>query len=201
MNDPHAVLEILEVAYAHGARGIEIVPVGRIAEAVKIMKQRYHDFVVTGSTAPGPNPMIKELINLDAKIIFAHGMISDRQDNQLIDLIDEISSTGVIPGIALHNPVPTIKFAIEHTAIKTFLVPFNFNGLYMGNQKELEELVDELKDFSFIGMKTLAAGNLDVDSAFNYIAQHNICAVTVGMVSSDEAEESSKKALQYLQLK
>ena len=90
---------------------------------------------------------------------------------------------------------------IENTDVKTFLVPFNLNGLYMGNQKELEELIDQLKDYSFIGMKTLAAGKLDPDTAMNYIAKHNICAVTIGMVSIEEAEVSTKKALYSLKHK
>lgn len=201
MNDPHAVLEILEAAYKYGARGIEIVPVGRIGEAVEIMQQKYNDFVVTGSTAPGPDPMIDKLINMNAKIIFAHGMVSDKQDDYLLKLIDEITSKGAIPGIALHNPISTIKFAIENTDVKTFLVPFNLNGLYMGDQKELEELIDQLEDCSFIGMKTLAAGNLGPDVAMTYIAKHNICAVTIGMVSVEEAEVSTKKALYFLQNK
>ena len=50
-------------------------------------------------------------------------------------------------------------------------------------------------------MKTLAAGNLGPDAAMSYIAKHNICAVTIGMVSVEEAEVSTKKALYYLQHK
>jgi putative N-acetylmannosamine-6-phosphate epimerase len=201
MNDPDLVLELLEVAYKYGARGIEIVPVGRITEAAEKMMQNHSDFIVTGSTAPGPNPMIDELVQLNAKIIFAHGMVSDKQDDHLIKLLDEISSTGAIPGIALHNPISTIKFALENTEAKTFLVPFNLNGLFMGSQRELEQLIDGLKNCSFIGMKTLAAGKLDPDSAFSYVTKHNICAVTIGMTSINEAESSTKIALNHLQHK
>jgi hypothetical protein len=199
MNDPNAVLELLEISYKYGARGIEMVPAGRIAEAVKVMKDTHEDYVVTGSTAPGPDPMINELITLEVKIIFAHGMVADKHDNRLINLINEISSTGVIPGIALHNPVPTLKFALDNTDVKVFLIPFNFNGIYMGNQRELEELVDDLKDCYFIGMKTLAAGKLDPDHAYAYIKKHNICAVTIGMVSIEEAKFTTQKAIEYLQ--
>ena len=65
----------------------------------------------------------------------------------------------------------------------------------MGNKKELEELVDNTNNFYFIGMKTLAAGKIKPNLAFQYIANHNITAVTIGMVTKEQAEESTKIAL------
>ena len=47
-------------------------------------------------------------------------------------------------------------------------------------------------------MKTLAAGKLDPKIAFEYIAKHNICAVTVGMVDVQEAQNATEIALQAI---
>ena len=105
----------------------------------------------------------------------------------------------IIPGIAAHIPVSTIEFALENANVKVFLIPFNRRGFMMGYRKKLEELVDNNKDCSFVGMKTLAAGNLDPQKAYEYISKHNICAVTIGMVTEEEAEVSTKIALKALQ--
>ena len=199
LNDADAILDILEASYEAGGRGIELVPGGKINEAARLMKDMHNDFVITGSTFPGPDPKIDELVNLDAKIIFAHGMVSDKQNEQLIDMIDNIKSRGVIPGVALHSPIETLEFIIEHELnVKAILVPFNANGLYMGEQTRLEEMVDQLKQYSFIGMKTLAAGKLDPQKAYSYIQKHNICAVAIGMVSVTQAKESTQIALDAL---
>ncbi len=200
MNDIEAVLEILEASYEAGGRGIELVPAGKVGEAVKIMVETHNDFVITGSTFPGPDPLIDELAKLDAKLIFAHGMVSDKKDEKLVNLIDEIESLGIIPGVAAHNPVSTLEYAFENLpSVKTFLIPFNAQGMFMGDQKKLEQIIDNHKDQHFIGMKTLAAGKLDLEKAFDYISQHNICCVSIGMVTLEEAKISTEIALKALQ--
>jgi len=194
-----AMLEILEASYKAGGRGIEVIPEGKICEAVKIMNDRHNDYVITGSTFPGHDPLIEELMNIDAKIIFVHGIVSDNMNENLFKLLDDISSRGVIPGIAVHNPIPILEFCFENlNEIKTFLVPFNARGFIMGNQKKLETMLDEKKDYFFIGMKTLAAGNIDPQIAFEYIAKHNICSVTIGLTTIQEAINSTEIALERL---
>ena len=173
MNDVDAVLEILEACYKAGGRGIEIIPIGKIGKATKIMKETHNDFVITGSTFPGPDPLIEDLIDIDAKIIFVHGMVADKKDEKLVKLIDDVTSRGVIPGIAAHNPVSTLEFALENLPeVKAFLIPFNAKGMFMSNQKDLEELVDNNNNCSFVGMKTLAAGKLNPKEAYEYISKH-----------------------------
>jgi len=196
MNDANAMLEIMEACYKAGGRGIEAVPGGAVIDAIKIMKETHSDYVITGSTFPGPDPKIDDLIDVEAKIIFIHGMVSDKMDDKLNKLVDEVASRGVIPGIALHNPVPTLKYALENLPqVKAFLTPLNANGLYMGDNEALEKIVDDNKDLYFIGMKTLAAGKLEPKEAYEYISKHNICAVAIGMVTVEEAEASTKVAL------
>jgi hypothetical protein len=199
LNDTEAILEILRASYKAGGRGIQLVPGGKINEAATVMKETHDDFVITGSTFPGPDPKIDQLVDLGAKIIFAHGSVADRQDERLVNMLEEISSRGVIPGIALHTPIETLEFITEQELeVAAILVPFNANGLYMGEKKRLEKMVDRLDQYSFIGMKTLAAGKLDPEKAYSYIQKHNICAVAIGMVSTSQAEESTKIALSVL---
>ena len=83
--------------------------------------------------------------------------------------------------------------------MKAFLIPFNAHGMFMGDQKKLEKIVDSHKNHHFIGMKTLAAGKLNPKQAYDYISKHNICCTTIGMVSVDEARESTEIALKTLQ--
>jgi len=200
LNDKDAVLEILEACYEAGGRGIQLIPAGKVSEAAKIMAETHDDFIVTGSTFPGPDPLIDELAELDAKLIFAHGMISDKKDEKLETLISEIESKGIIPGIAAHNPVSTLEYAfVNLPAVKAFLIPFNAQGLFMGDQKKLEKIVDSHKNHHFIGMKTLAAGKLDPNQAYDYLSKHNICCVSIGMVTVEEAKDSTEIALKILQ--
>ena len=48
-------------------------------------------------------------------------------------------------------------------------------------------------------MKTLDAGRLEPKKAFEYISQHNICAVAISMVETEEAKISTEIALKALQ--
>ncbi|KKN34288.1 hypothetical protein LCGC14_0795180 [marine sediment metagenome] len=195
-----AMLEIMEACYEAGGRGIGAIPFGKVNKACKIMKETHNDYVITGSTLPGPNPGIEKLIDLEAKIIYVHGSVSDGKNARVVKLLDEITSRGVIPGIATHNPLSTIKYALENNIkVKSFLVPFNVKGMMMGDQKKLEELIAQEKQISFMGMKTLAAGKIDPQKAYEYISKHNICAVVIGMVEAEEAKSATKFALEALQ--
>ncbi len=199
LNHPKAMLEILEASYQVGARGVEVIPIGKVLDAAKIMVETHNDYVITGSTYPGIDSKIDSLIGVGAKLIYVHGMISDERNSKLIELLDEISNHGIIPGIASHDPIVTISHAVEKNLnVKVFLIPFNAHGLYMENAKKLEEIVDKTKMYDFIAMKTLAAGRINPEKAFTYISKHNISAVTIGMVTKFQAEESTKIALKFL---
>ncbi|KKM22603.1 hypothetical protein LCGC14_1623640 [marine sediment metagenome] len=69
----------------------------------------------------------------------------------------------------------------------------------MGVQRKHEEIVDNCNQFSFIGMKTLAAGKIEPPKAYNYISKHNIHAVVIGMVEVEEAKIATEIALKALQ--
>ena len=136
---------------------------------------------------------------MEAKIIFVHGAISDRKNETSLELLDEISSRGASPGVATHNPLSTINYVFENASeVNTFLIPFNANGFMMSDQKALEELVDTHKNHYFFGMKTVDTGRLEPQQAFDYIAQHNICSVAIGMVEVNEAQIKTRLALEAL---
>ncbi|MFX0030165.1 MAG: hypothetical protein ACFE8B_13220, partial [Candidatus Hermodarchaeota archaeon] len=170
-NNANAMLEIMEACYEGGGRGIGAIPFGKVLEAVKIMKETHDDYIVTGSTLPAnlPDPGIEQLVELDAKVIYVHASISDQKSDRVTKLLDEISSRGIIPGLAVHNPISTLEFAFKnYSEIKTFLVPFNASGMMMANQKKLEELVDNRQEIAFMAMKTLAAGKIKPKTAYEY---------------------------------
>jgi hypothetical protein len=193
------MLEILEASYSVGARGIEIIPFRGILQAARTMKDIHRDYILTGSTYPGKDPGIEALVNVGANLIFVHGMVSDNKGKKLLKLLDEISFRGIVPGIATHEPITTIKYCVENSLnVRVFLIPFNVNGFLMGNVRELEDIIDNTKNFYYIGMKTLAAGEIKPDIAFQYITNHNISAVTIGMVTAKQARESTTIALNSL---
>ncbi|MEJ2296303.1 MAG: hypothetical protein P8Y23_16260 [Candidatus Lokiarchaeota archaeon] len=199
LNNPDEILGILEACYLIGGRGIEVVPAGKIPIAVKLFSETHDDFVVTGSTFPGPDPLIDELVEINAQIIFVHASVSDQKSERLTQLLEVVSSRGVIPGIAVHNPVSTLNYAFQNLPeIKTFLVPFNAKGIFMGNQKEVENLVDSHLDCAFMGMKTLGAGKIDPEIAYTYISKHNVCCAAIGMVNLEEVNITTNFALDGL---
>ncbi|MFX1374922.1 MAG: hypothetical protein ACFFA0_03840 [Promethearchaeota archaeon] len=163
------------------------------------MKKLHSDYVITASTYPGENSGIEAIAEAGAKLIFVHGMISDNKGKILLNLLDEISDRGIIPGIATHDPIPTIEYCVQNSLnVKAFLIPFNATGAFMGNQQRLEETVNNTKDYDYISMKTLASGKINPEIAFEYISNHNISAVTIGMVTPKEAMESTSIALKFL---
>ncbi|MHA1148148.1 MAG: hypothetical protein ACTSR8_07865 [Promethearchaeota archaeon] len=200
LNNTNAMVEILEAGYQAGAKGIEAIPIGKIMDATRIMCETYNDYIVTGSTTPNAGRRsIKDLIQGGAQLIFVHGMVSDEKGSKLLRVLDALSSQGVIPGIATHNPIATIKYSIKNSLnVRAFLIPFNASGVMMGDQANLEQIVDDNKDYAFIGMKTLAAGKLKPEEAFDYLSKHNICAVSIGMVTKEEAIQSTNAALEKL---
>jgi hypothetical protein len=198
LNDANLMAKLMIACYNHGAEGVEVVPVGHILKAAAIVQQTYPDFTILASTlwkSEADNFLIDELIKADAKIIFLHGSISDQRNLNLITpLLSRIRTAGKIPGMSTHEPLQTIPFIQQNKLdCPAILLPFNARGEFMGNQKAVEELVDSL-DYFFVAMKSLAAGKIPPKIAFPYLGQHNISAVTVGMVTEEEITETVTEA-------
>jgi hypothetical protein len=198
LHNAEKMAKLMIKCYENGAKGVEAIPAGRILDAISLAKGIYPDFTVLSSTlweSPANHYLIDKLVAADAKIIFLHGSISDQRDINLIKpLISRIRDAGKIPGIATHYPHRTIPF-IHNTKLDcpAILLPFNIKGQFMGEQTTVEQLVDSL-DYFFVAMKPLAAGKIPPKKAFPYLREHNISAVTVGMVSEEEIIETIAEA-------
>ncbi|MFX1293728.1 MAG: hypothetical protein ACFFD2_02545 [Promethearchaeota archaeon] len=198
LQNAELMIKLMLFSYKQGAKGVEAIPTGQILAASLQVKQIQPDFTILGSTLWESRVnyfLIDELITADAKIIFLHGSISDRRDIKLISvLLSKIRAAGKIPGMATHYPVQTINFIHQNQLdCPAILLPFNVNGEFMGDQKAVEELVNSL-DYFFIAMKPLAAGKIPPKKAFSYLGEHNISAVTVGMVTEEEIIETVTEA-------
>ncbi|NVM31726.1 MAG: hypothetical protein HWN65_23005 [Candidatus Helarchaeota archaeon] len=189
---------LMILSYNQGARGAEIIPAGQMINAALIAKQNCPDFTILASTywaEKSSDYRIDQLTSVDAKIVFLHGSIADQRNLPLINpLLNKIRAAGKIPGIATHEPLQTIPFIQQNKLdVSAILLPFNMRGKFMGDQAALEELVDSL-DYFFVAMKSLAAGQIPPSKAFPYLAEHNISAVTVGMVNEEEIIETVTEA-------
>ncbi|NVM53705.1 MAG: hypothetical protein HWN66_08375 [Candidatus Helarchaeota archaeon] len=190
--------ELMIHSYNEGAKGVEAIPAGQIIKAALIAKEKCPDFTIIASTlweSKKNDFLIEELIKVDAKIIFLHGSISDQRDLNLIKpLLSKIRATDKIPGMATHYPHRTISFIHQNKLdCSAILLPFNVRGEFMGDQNAVEKIVDSL-DYFFVGMKTLGAGKIPPMKAFAYLADHNISAVTIGMVTKEEITETVAEA-------
>jgi hypothetical protein len=195
--------KLMVECYKYGAKGVEVVPAGQILKAALTVQQAHPDFSIIASTLwerRENDYLIDDLIKVDAKIIFLHGTISDRRNLNLIKpLLAKIRGAGKIPGMATHDPLQTIPFIQQNKLdCAAILLPFNTRGEFMGNQRAVEELVDSLEYF-FVAMKSLAAGSIPPKKAFPYLGQHNISAVTVGMVTEEEIIETVREAKKIFQ--
>lgn len=196
LHNPELMSKLMIKSYEYGAIGVEMVPVGKIPNAIKLVKEKYPDYIVISSTHWSDINIKQLAIEYSSTVIFLHGNISDcRNKNQIESLFKEIRSYDVIPGIATHEPYETIKF-IQNTDLncEIFLAPFNKIGYLMGNQSKLEKLIDNSSE-TFIAMKSLAAGKIPPHEAFEYLGKHNIAGITVGLVSIEEIMETVPIAL------
>lgn len=200
LKNPTLMAKMMKECYTQGSRGVEAIPAGQILAAVEQVRQDYPDFHLIASTYWDPsNLKIEELAQSHAQLIFIHGAVADKRDHSLLtSILKQIRDIGALPGIATHDPANTISFVQEKQLdCPVMLIPFNINGYAMGQQKVVEDLVDN-SDLTFIGMKTLAAGQIRPQKAFDYISQHRIAGVAIGMVTEDEINETVPIALKAL---
>jgi hypothetical protein len=201
LHNPELMSKLMIKSYECGAVGIEMVPIGRIPDAIKLVKEKYPDYIVISSTHWSDINIEQLATEYSSTDIFLHGNISDcRNKNQINSLFKEIRSYNVIPGIATHQPYETIKFIQESDLnCEIFLVPFNKMGYLMGNQSRLEKLIDKSSE-TFIEMKSLAVGKIPPREAFEYIGKHNISGITVGLVTIEEIMETVPIALKLFNI-
>jgi hypothetical protein len=178
-----------------------------IAAARKV--QETHDLIATASlTADDPLESLDRLSSFDATVIFLHGSLVDQavpnsNSDVLPPLIDQIRSSGALPGLASHKPIALLEW-LSITKLPEplgLLLPINQSGWGIdGPVEKLLSLIQNL-DQPVMAMKPLAAGTLSPDKAFSWLAEHKeISAIAAGAVSIEQIQ-TNLEAIKRLMMK
>ncbi len=201
-NQPENILKVIRKSYELGVKGIQLVPYDAVVQALQWAIDEGCDLNIVGTVRPNcESEDIVLLSELGANSMLLHGMITDKLSFNYLELIlEEIQGTDAISGLVTHRPFNTTKNLINSTIIDLFdiyMVPVNKNGylmdtdVFMKNERaELRYLIKKL-DKTIIAKKTMAAGILTPNDAFDYLKTLDyVDLITVGIASEAEAEET-----------
>lgn len=201
-DQPKNILKVMKKSYDLGINGIQLVPYDPVVQALNWAIDEGCTFNIVGTVRPDCENEDIELLNeLGASSMLLHGAITDKLDlDYLTENLDAIKETGAVPGIVTHRPFNTTKNLIDSPILDLFdiyMVPVNKTGYLMDTdvfmQKERDELRDLIKklDKTIIAKKTMAAGILTPNDAFDYLKTLDyVDLMTVGIASEAEAEET-----------
>ncbi|AEG18968.1 aldo-keto reductase family protein [Methanobacterium paludis] len=199
---PEKILQLIEKSYELGIRGIQLVPYPYIVEAFKWAADEGCEMEIIGTVRPD-NELedIKVLSELEARAILLHGVVTDKTDwNFLEDKLQLIKDQNISAGLATHMPFRTTAALLESSVTDLFdiyLIPVNKLGYLMDcdgfrteNRAQIRDMIKKL-DKTVIASKTLAAGILTPNEAFDYLKTLDyVDIVAVGIASEEEAEET-----------
>jgi hypothetical protein len=201
-NQPETILKIIKKAYELGVHGIQLIPYPPVVEAVKWAIDEGCQLNILGTVrSTNEKEDIKLLAELDATVMLLHADITDSHDwNTISHYLKMIKTKNSFPGLATHTPFRTTKKLLNspiHDLFDVYMIPLNKIGYLMDTDvfmdKERTEISDLIKslDKKIIANKTLAAGILTPDDAFNYLKTADfVDLITVGVASEDEAIET-----------
>jgi hypothetical protein len=201
-NQPENITKIIKKSYEIGITGIQLVPYEPVVKALKWAIEEGCELNIVGTVRPQcENDDINLLNELEASSMLIHGAVTDQLDYDfLARKLDDINQTGAISGLVTHRPFNTTKNLIESSILNLFdiyMVPVNKTGYLMDTDvlmdKERSELRDLIKniDKKIIAKKTMAAGILTPNDAFDYLKTLDyVDLMTVGIASEAEAEET-----------
>lgn len=201
-NQPENMLKIIRKSYKLGVKGIQLIPYPPVVDALNWAREEGCKLNIVGTLLPGREKEDIEILSqLDADAMLLHGSITDSCDWKTIEgHLQLIMDKDCIPGLATHTPFRTTERLLNSSILDLFdiyMVPMNKLGYLMDTEvfmdKERTELGDMLKkmDKTIIAKKTLAAGILTPDDAFDYIKTVDYAdLITVGIASEAEAEET-----------
>lgn len=201
-DQPEKILQLIEKSYELGIRGIQLVPYPYIVEAFKWAADEGCEMEIIGTVRPD-NELedIKVLSELEARAILLHGVVTDKTDwNFLEDKLQLIKDQNISAGLATHMPFRTTAKLLESSVTDLFdiyLIPVNKLGYLMDcdgfrteNRAQIRDMIKKL-DKTVIASKTLAAGILTPNEAFDYLKTLDyVDIVAVGIASEEEAEET-----------
>lgn len=201
-NQPENILNIIKKSYKLGIRGIQLIPYSPVVKAVKAAREEGCKLSIIGTVRPDKmTEDIKLLSQLEADVMLLHAVITDTcQWNSIAEHLQLIKEEGSIPGLVTHLPFRTTEKLLESPVLGLFdiyMVPVNKIGYLMDTEvftgkerAELSNLLNKL-DKIVIAKKTLAAGILTPEDAFNYLKTVDYAdLIAVGIASEDEAEET-----------
>lgn len=203
-NQPENITKIIKKSYELGITGIQLVPYEPVVKALKWAIEEGCELNIVGTVRPEcENEDIDLLNELEASSMLIHGAVTDQLDYDfLAKKLDDINQTGAISGLVTHRPFNTTKSLIESSILnlfETYMVPVNKTGYLMDTDvfmdKERSELRDLIKniDKKIIAKKTMAAGILTPNDAFDYLKTLDyVDLMTVGIASEAEADETFK---------
>lgn len=203
-NQPENITKIIKKSYELGITGIQLVPYEPVVKALTWAINEGCKLNIVGTVRPECENEDIELLNeLEASSMLIHGAVTDILDfDFLTNILEDISQTGAIPGLVTHRPFNTTKNLLKSPILDLFdiyMVPVNKTGYLMDTDvfmtKERDELRDLIKkiDKTIIAKKTMAAGILTPDDAFDYLKTLDyVDLMTVGIASEAEAEETFK---------
>ncbi|MEN4020436.1 MAG: hypothetical protein PQ965_03830 [Methanobacteriaceae archaeon] len=199
---PENITKIIEKSYELGITGIQLIPYEPVVKALKWAIKDGCKLNIVGTLRPEYEKEDIALLNeLEASSMLIHATVTDQLNYDFLgDILEDISQTGAIAGLATQRPFNTTKNLLKSSILDLFdiyMIPINKTGylmdtdFFMDNERaELEELIKKI-DKTIIANRTLAAGILTPEDGFNYIKTVDfIDIVAVGIASEAEAEET-----------
>lgn len=201
-NRPENITMIIKKVCELGITGIQLVPYEPVVKALNWVINDGFKLNIVGTVRPGCENEDIELLNeLEASSMLIHGAITDELNYDfLAEKLENIRQTGAIPGLVTHMPFNTTENLLKSPVLDLFeiyMIPLNKTGYLMDTDifmdKERLKLKDLIKklDKTIIAKKTMAAGILTPNDAFDYLKTLDyVDLMTVGVASEAEALET-----------
>ena len=201
-NKPENILKIIRKSYNLGVKGIQLIPYPPVVDAVKWAREEGCDLSIIGTVRPDKEfEDIKLLSDMDADVMVLHANITDSYNwNVISEYMKLIKEQDSIPGLVTHFPFQTTRKLLKSPILDLFdiyMIPLNKLGylmdtdVFMGKEHvQLADLIGKINK-KIIIKKTLAAGILTPEDAFNFLKTVNYSdLISVGVASEAEAEET-----------
>jgi hypothetical protein len=201
-SQPENILKVIRKSYKMGVNGIQLIPYPPVLDAVNWALDEGCQLSIIGTARPGEEARDIELLSgMGADVILLHAAITDSCNyNTIKGHLELIREEKIIPGLATHQPFRTTTNLLESPVLDLFdiyMLPVNKLGYLMDTEFFMEKERDDLAelvtriDKTVIIKKTLAAGILTPEDAFNFLKSVKYAdMITVGIAYENEAEET-----------
>ena len=196
------MVNLMVYAAEIGVPCMQLLAVDRIIDAFKESKRQSGiDLACTLTVGFGNKDWeLKQASEINPRIVFLHGMITDRLDLKSIEKwLKDIRNIGLIPGCATHKPGRVLPVLIQSGLdIQAYMVPFNREGAFMDCKPDaLIKILDSIEK-PVIAKKTLAAGRLSPSVGLPFVAQYvQIEGLALGIASREEMKTSFSIAISH----